>query len=181
MTIDTTQLKLELIAVGLPVAEVTPEPSFLFPDCTIVWGVEINKLQPLADCINMARLVYAAHDPTKVLPQTQLARDAYTGYLALPDWVKTGTADGAQSYISNQIWNDFTIEQANAYIDSTIGTVTGANLSQALASLNTQLGNVKTVFKAVASAVITLRDLFIITSKLLIYFRDFVIRVRTGG
>lgn len=104
--------------------------------------------------------------------------DAITGYTALSDWVKTGTADQAETYINNQVWNGADIGTINTYIDAQIPTVTGASLATALTSINTTMAGVRTVLKVAAGAIIGIRALFILTSKLLIHIRDLVIRWR---
>lgn len=96
------------------------------------------------------------------------ACQARANYGDLPDWVRTGTAAQAETYITAQILNGYTIAQAEAYVDATIKNITTANVSQ----INAQLANVRTVFKAVADALIVMRGLFIVTAKLLIYVRD---------
>jgi len=97
-----------------------------------------------------------------------------TEYPLLPTWAKTGTAEQAETYITAQIFNGQTQAQVDAYIDATIKNITTANVAQ----INAQLLNIRTVLKAASAAIITMRSLFIITAKLLIYIRDLVIRFR---
>ena len=99
---------------------------------------------------------------------------AVTNYSALPTWAKTGTADEAETYIKAQVWNSQTVTQVNAWIDANITNITTANVSQ----INIRLTNIRAGLKLAAGAVIAMRDLFILTSKLLIYIRDLVIRFR---
>jgi len=95
-------------------------------------------------------------------------------YPLLPTWTKTGTAAQAETYITAQIFNGQTQAQVDAYIDATIKPITTANVAQ----INAQLLNIRIVLKAASAAIITMRGLFIITAKLLIYIRDLVIRFR---
>jgi len=97
-----------------------------------------------------------------------------TEYPILPTWAKTGTAAQAETYITAQIFSGQTQAQVDAYIDATIKNITTANIAQ----INAQLLNIRTVLKAASAAIITMRSLFIITAKLLIYIRDLVIRFR---
>jgi len=97
-----------------------------------------------------------------------------TGYPALPDWARTGTAAQAETYINGQIFNGQTIAQVNAYIDATITNITTANVAQ----INARLDAIRTVLKVAATAIINMRGLFVLTAKLLIYIRDLTIRFR---
>ncbi len=90
-------------------------------------------------------------------------KDAVINYAVLPDWVRTGTAADAEAYITNQIWNGLTLAQIQSYIDTNV----------------VDLASAKAALKQTATAVITLRGLFILTAKLLIYARDLVIRFRS--
>lgn len=101
-------------------------------------------------------------------------RDAITNYAILPAWAKTGTATDAETYINGQVWNGQTIDQVNTWIDTNITNISTANISQ----INARLLAIRNGLKLVAGAVITMRGLFILTSKLLIYIRDLVIRFR---
>ena len=121
------------------------------------------------------------------LAKLQMQQDALTNYSALTAWAKTGTAAKAETYINGQIFNGQNITQVNTYIDTTIKETLIVNITTAnVAQINVQLANIRTqiaatriVFKAAAGAIIAMRDLFILTSKLLIYIRDLVIRFRT--
>ncbi len=90
-------------------------------------------------------------------------KDAVTNYAVLPDWVRTGTAADAEAYITNQIWNGMTLAQVQSYIDTNV----------------VDLASAKVALKQTATAVITMRGLFILTAKLLMYVRDLVIRFRS--
>lgn len=141
-----------------------------------------------ADMQLMVGETYSETRPPDVPPtpeEIQLALDiqttqaaAITGFAALPTWARTYTNGTAETYILNQIWNGADITTVEAYIDAQIGTVTGANLAAALASVNAQLAGVRNVLKQAAGAIIAIRGLFILTSKLLVYIRDLVIRWR---
>lgn len=100
--------------------------------------------------------------------------EAVTNYSILPDWARTGTAAQAETYINGQIWGGQTQAQVEAYIDAQLTNITTANVSQ----INARLTNLRALLKLTAGAVITMRGLFIITAKLLIYVRDLVIRFR---
>jgi hypothetical protein len=121
-----------------------------------------------------AAAIIAAHDPTGLLPEEQAERDSISGYQKLPDWARTANAQDAGSYINAQIWNGQTVEQVNAWIDANITDITTANVSQ----INARLANIRLALRLTASAVIAMRELFILTAKLLIYVRDLVIRFR---
>lgn len=64
--------------------------------------------------------------------------------------------------------------EGTSYKNATIKNITTANVTQ----INTALGNVRTVLKVAALAIINMRGLFVLTSKLLIYIRDLTIRFR---
>jgi hypothetical protein len=87
---------------------------------------------------------------------------AVTNYSTYPDWARTFTPTDAETYINGQIWGGYTIVQATSYINSTV----------------TDLASAKTAMIQIATAIINMRGLFIITAKLLICIRDLVIRYR---
>jgi hypothetical protein len=116
-----------------------------------------------------------AHELEMVAAESQAVAD----YATLPDWARTASADAAETYINGQIWGGADYATVSAYIDAQIPAVTGGSLTTALASINTTLVGVRTVLKAAAGAILTMRGLFVLTSKLLIYIRDLVIRWRT--
>ena len=89
-------------------------------------------------------------------------QDALINYSALPDWAKTGTANEAETCITNQIFSGQTQAQVDAWIDTNV----------------TNIATAKIALKQIAGAVITMRGLFVLTAKLLIYIRDLVIRFR---
>ena len=93
---------------------------------------------------------------------TNTEADAVTRYSQLPTWAKTGTADEAETYIINQIFSGQTNAQVDVWIDANV----------------TNIATAKTALKQVAGAIFKMRDLFILTSKLLIFIRDLVIRFR---
>jgi hypothetical protein len=121
---------------------------------------------------------YIPHQSVEELALIELTKtteiNAITDYASLSAWAKTGTAPEAEVYINSQIWNGQTIAQVNTWIDTNITNITTANVSQ----INTRLASIRAGLKLVSGAVITMRDLFILTSKLLIYIRDLVIRFR---
>jgi len=171
MTINILVFDYELRQAGLTFIDgVSSSPSLDFPDCRIDWQLG----HPTSDELITAQNVYVAHDPNKLLPWDQAAKDSVINYALLTIWVKTGTAVEAETYINSQIFNSQTQAQVDAYIDATIKNITTANVAQ----INAQLLNIRTVLKAASAAIITMRSLFIITAKLLIYIRDLVIRFR---
>jgi len=93
---------------------------------------------------------------------TDTETNAVTKYAQLPEWAKTGTAEDAEIYINNQIFSGQTEAEINAWIDSSV----------------TSLAQAKVALKQIASALIAMRGLFILTSKLLIFIRDLAIRFR---
>ena len=154
----------ELLQAGLFICGISNSPSPDFTDCRIDWEVG----HPTEAELNTAKALHAAHDPNKLLPVDQAAKDAVTNYANLPTWAKTGTADEAETYITNQIFSGQTQAQVDAWIDANItGTTIAALRTQLIAAL-----------KITAGSVITMRGFFILTSKLLIYIRDLVIRFR---
>jgi hypothetical protein len=160
--INVALLDYELRQAGLPVVGVSADGHMDYD----------RELTPAEQAT--AAAVIAAHNPAGKLPQEQAAIEAMSGYATLPDWARTATANDAATYINGQIFNGMTQAQVNTYIDNTIVNVTTANVAQ----INAQLANIRTVFKAAASAIIAMRDLFILCSKLAFYIRDLVIRFR---
>jgi hypothetical protein len=172
--INVALLDYELRQAGLPVVGVSA-------DGHMDYDRELTAAEQAT-----AAAVIAAHNPAGKLPQEQAAIEAMSGYAYLSDWVKTGTAAQAETYIKGLIWNGADITTVNSYIDNTIKetlivNITTANVAQInaqLANIRAQLANTRTVFKAAASAIIAMRDLFILCSKLAFYIRDLVIRFR---
>ena len=122
-------------------------------ECNAEWGVMLAERA-------------AAQAEEDLVTNTETS--AVTNYANLPTWAKTGTADEAETYITNLIFSGQTQAQVDAWIDANItGTTITALRTQLIAAL-----------KITAGAVITMRGLFILTSKLLIYIRDLVIRFR---
>jgi hypothetical protein len=64
--------------------------------------------------------------------------------------------------------------EAEDWIDANITNITTANVAQ----INLKLAAIRQGLKLAAGAIITMRELFILTAKLLIYIRDLVIRFR---
>jgi len=162
--VNITLFEYELRQSLLPIVGLSSSPSVDFVDCRIDWEVG----HPTQTELDTAKSLYAAHDPNKLMPVDQAAKDAVANYANLPTWAKTGTASEAETYITNQIFSGQTQAQVDAWIDANItGTTIAALRTQLIAAL-----------KITAGAVITMRGLFILTSKLLIYIRDLVIRFR---
>lgn len=90
----------------------------------------------------------------------------YTQYPLMPDWVRNVTPSEIESYITNQIWNGYTIDQVDAWIDT---NVTGTSLVTALASI-------KAAMKIIAAAIISMRGYFVLIAKLLLFIRDLTIK-----
>ena len=142
--------------------------SYMY-DSPVYWRARYVNLTE-SECLDEWDVMLAERAAEKAAQD--LVRDtetsAITNYANLPTWAKTGTADEAETYITNQIFNGQTQAQVDAWIDANItGTTITALRTQLIAAL-----------KITAGAVITMRGLFILTSKLLIYIRDLVIRFR---
>jgi hypothetical protein len=136
-----------------------------------------NTTKPTeAECIAEWNVMLAERAAAKA--QEDLVRNtetsAVTNYAILPTWAKTGTAAEAETYINAQIWNGQTQAQVDAWIDANIANITTANVSQ----INIRLTGIRAGLKLAAGAILATRSLFILTSKLLIYIRDLVIRFR---
>lgn len=95
-------------------------------------------------------------------------------YPQLPEWVKSGTASQAEAYLIEQIFSGQTQAQVEEWIDANITNITNANVTQ----INIRLASIRQGMKLIAGAIIMMRGLFILTSKLLIYIRDLIIRFR---
>jgi hypothetical protein len=120
--------------------------------------------------------IIAAHDPAAHIPiSPDEIANAKRDFMLLPNW-STWTPQEGQNYIVANVWQGYTKTQANTWIDSTIVNITTANVTQ----INTQLGNVRTTFKAVAGAVIDLRDMMAVAVKAILFLRDVVIKYRTA-
>jgi hypothetical protein len=121
---------------------------------------------------------YIPHQSVEELALIELKNMTETGAVTdcanLPAWVKTGTAADAETYINSQIWSGQTQAQIETWIDANITNVTTANVSQ----INAKLASIRAGLKLAAVAIVSMRSLFILTSKLLIYIRDLVIRFR---
>jgi len=96
---------------------------------------------------------------------TNTETNAVTKYAQLPDWVKTGTAEDAEIYITGQILNGQTKAEIEAWIDANVNS----------------LAEAKVALKQIASALVAMRGLFILISKLLLFIRDLVIRFRKNN
>lgn len=164
MAVNILLFDYELRQAGLNIDGVSSSPSMDFPDCRIDWP----SGHPTPTELATAQGIYAIHDPNKLLPWEQVAKDSIINYGILPLWIKTGTVEQAETYINNQIFSGQTEEQVHAWIDS---NVTGTTLATALA-------NIRTALKITASAILSMRGLFILSVKLLIYIRDLIIRFR---
>ena len=96
---------------------------------------------------------------------TDTETNAVTKYALLPDWAKTGTAEDAEIYINNQILNGQTEAEIEAWIDANV----------------TSLAEAKVALIQIAKALVAMRGLFILISKLLLFIRDLVIRFRKNN
>ena len=109
---------------------------------------------------------YIPHLSAEELALIQLIKDtennAITKYSQLPEWAKTGTAEDAETYITSQILNGQTEAEISAWIDANV----------------TSLAQAKVAMKQIAGALVTMRGLFILIAKLLLFIRDLVIRFR---
>ena len=88
--------------------------------------------------------------------------NAITKYSQLPEWAKTGTAEDAEIYINENILNGQSEAEINAWIDANV----------------TNIASAKAALKQIASALVAMRTLFILVTKLLLFIRDLVIRFR---
>jgi hypothetical protein len=137
-----------------------------------------NTVKPTeAECITEWNVMLAERAAAQA--EQDLVRNTEIGavadYVNLPTWAKTGTAPEAETYIKAQVWSGQTKTQVDAWIDANITNITTANVSQ----INIRLAGIRAGLKLAAGAILAMRDLFILTSKLLIYIRDLVIRFRT--
>lgn len=124
--------------------------------------------------------LYLNDNPVTVNPPSEefaAMQSVKIGYPLLPNWAKTGTADQVETYLTEQIFNGQTQAQVEAWIDANIMDITTANVSQ----INIRLATIRQGLKLAAGAIITMRGLFILTAKLLIYIRDLVIRFRRSS
>jgi len=159
-----------------------PNSAYLWRDGGSTYADILEWRDPLTtkptevECNNEWQVILAeraaADSEQQIIIDAQ--NNAISDYGNLPTWAKTGTAAQAETYITAQIFAGQTQAQVDAYIDATIKNITTANVAQ----INAQLLNIRTVLKAASAAIITMRSLFIITAKLLIYIRDLVIRFR---
>jgi hypothetical protein len=138
----------------------------------------VDDISPSWDMYTcLTGILYKNGTPVTINPPTeqhQAEITATTEYPLLPDWARTGTAEQAETYINNQIWNGQTQVEIDSWIDSNITDITNATVAQ----INTRLAAIRIALKLAAGAIITMRGLFIFTAKLLIYVRDLVIRFR---
>jgi len=124
-----------------------------------------NTTQPTeAECLAEwnVMLTERAADKAEQDLVTNTENDAITKYSQLPEWAKTGTAEDAETYITSQILNGQTEAEISAWIDANV----------------TSLAQAKVAMKQIAGALVTMRGLFILIAKLLLFIRDLVIRFR---
>ncbi len=117
--------------------------------------------------------------PVTITPPTEehiAQTSAASGYAVLPDWVRTGTADQAETKINN----DFSLptvgslENAKLFINANLLDIpsTVTNVSQLRTAMNARLGITRTILNAMVDLFIVERDYYIFLAKLLIYLRD---------
>ena len=154
-----------------------PDAPYLLKDgggalyTDILEWLDQNTTQPTeAECLAEWDVMLAEWAASKAERDlvTDTETNAVTKYAQLPEWAKTGTAEDAEIYITNQIFNGQDITQVEAWIDANINASNAAQLRvQVIAA-----------FKVIAGAIINTRGLFILVTKLLIYIRDLAIRFR---
>ena len=124
-----------------------------------------NTTQPTeAECLaewNVMLAEWAADQAERDLV-TNTENNAITKYSQLPEWAKTGTAEDAETYITSQILNGQTEAEISAWIDANVSNIASARIA----------------LKQIAGALVTMRGLFILITKLLLFIRDLVIRFR---
>lgn len=103
-------------------------------------------------------------------PTAQAA--ALAAWNTLPPYLQSGTVDQFTAFVDNQVFNGQTIAQVTATINSTVVNITTANVAQ----INAQLGNIRTMLIAAATAIIGIREILKATGKLVIVIRDFTVR-----
>jgi len=101
--------------------------------------------------------------------KAQTETDAVTNFAALPDWVKTWTANDAAGYVHDNVLNGLDAAGVDAYVD---------NLFVDVNSLATAVPAVKAGLKQIGGQLVVIRDLLMIIAKLLMQIRDLVIRFR---
>lgn len=158
----------------------TPPPDsslqLIFDEDTNVELVnDINYFVDTYTCIS--GILYKNGTPVSINPPTEQHQNenlAFLGYDNLSAWVKAGTADQAETYLTTEIFDGLSQTEINTWIDDNITDVTVANLSQ----VNLRLASIRQGLKLLAGAIVSMRGFFVITTKLLIYIRDLVIRFK---
>ena len=158
----------KLIAANLPVQSATDQGAISF-----LPGVTLTKEQE-----DIFQIIILEHfNKLDKLTRLQVEKSAVTGYADLPEWMKTWTAQDAENYIHSQIFNGWTQAQAETWINTNLTNITAANVSQ----INTMLAGIRAGMILITTAILTLRGLFIIATRLLVHLRDLVIRYRQPG
>ena len=80
----------------------------------------------------------------------------------LPNWLKTWTAEQASSYVHGNVLSGLDSAGVDSYVNNLPNTVAG----------------MKTGLKQIGGALVAIRDILEIITKLLMYIRDLVIRFR---
>lgn len=104
--------------------------------------------------------------------QTTAQKAAIATWNGLSPTLQSGTVDQFTTYVDSQVFNGQTVAQVTATINSTVVNITTANVAQ----INAQLGNIRTMLIAAATAIIGLREVLKIVGKLVIIIRDATFR-----
>ena len=100
--------------------------------------------------------------PTPLSEEFLASGSAIANFKSYSTWMKTYSSASAGDYINSKIWNGYTIDQINTYIDSNV----------------VDLASAKIAMKQIANAIIDVKSILILISKLLMCIRDITIRYR---
>ena len=148
--INVALLDYELKQANLPIIGVSS-------DGRIDYSRELTQ-----DEINTVASILSNHDPNGLLPNESGILEANNSYLDLPDMYRNGTYKDSETYINDNVFSGFSVDEANSWIDSYV----------------TSLATAKVALKQIASAVITLKNITLIMVKLLYILRDIIIRFK---
>lgn len=108
--------------------------------------------------------VIVAHDPAgKSVNQkrAETEEDARTSYRDLAEWLREGTYEQAETFVSGRVTNGVTLEQAQNAIQN------AANLA-----------DVKVILQSIVRSIYGVVDVLLVIVKLVIVIREFVVRIR---
>ncbi len=127
----------KLIAASLPVQSATDQGAISF-----LPGVTLTAEQE-----EIFHIIILEHfNKFDKLTRLQIEKSAVTGYAALPEWMKTWTAQDAENYINSQIFSGWTQAQAETWIDTNLTNITSADVSQ----INSMLAGIRAGMKLIA-------------------------------